>query len=347
MKNNLNSKIKIPKTIKYNIHSLQREIKCFLKLFDLIRVKKLNNSIISGILSLMLIVNIISISIFTFNYYLYNEEATLKTTKLTNNDSCFLYCGATEYCIFDQTNYINNECNLRYDSEIILYQEDIFEIFKDDCTWNIVLVNKDDIELKLETLGYINNYEKNKLLDNDNLGVIENNSTTNYANIKKINETFINNVNINYFANLEYLKLQFISFTKNKDLTSNIDSTHKKETWSISTWKIYEKYEKCKNYLGDDEDNLTCGAFQINFNDNIFIINFDTLIEIIKSLIIIYFSMKFYLNSSKFIIDMIWFQRLIKHNLRYMGIKNNNDNVKLDDNDKLNGIIKLEDIILN
>ena len=296
-KNNL----KTPKSLNLTIISLKREIKCLVKIFDIIEYKPLKNSIISGLFSIILILNFLSISIFAINYFINNEEASLKAIKLSNNDGCYLYCGATQFCLFDQSKYENKDCDYRYNNSIILRNGEMIEIFKEDCIWDIMIVNSDSIESKIETLGFINPIDYIYIEKKDE-------DTVNSIMIIKSNYT--DDVDVNFFANLEYLKLQFVSFTKNRDLTAQ--NRKVKESWSISTWKIFEKYEECKDYIKEDDYDVTCGAFQINFNDNMFIINFDSAIVIVEMIVFIFFVVKIYKILTIINMKMIYFQSMLK-----------------------------------
>ena len=296
-KNNL----KTPKPLKLSIISLKREIKCLVKIFDIVEYKPLKNSIISGFFSIMLIINFLSISLFAIHFFINNQEASLKAIKLSNNDGCYLYCGATQFCSFDQSKYKNKDCDYRNNNSIILKNGEMIEIFKEDCIWDIMIVNSDSIESKIETLGFINPSDY-KYIEKKDEGL------ENLIMIIKSNYT--DDIDINFFANLEYLKLQFVSFTKNRDLTSQ--SSEIKESWSISTWKIFEKYEECKDYIKEGDYDVTCGAFQINFNDNMFIINFDSAIMVVEMIVFIFFVVKIYKILIIINMKMNHFQSILK-----------------------------------
>ena len=292
---------KTPKPLKLNTNSFKQETKCLVKIFDIVEYNQLKNSIISGFFSILLILNFLSISLFTIHYFINNQEASLKAIKLSKNDGCYLYCGATQFCLFDQSKYENGNCDYRYNNSIMLFNSEMLEIFKEDCIWDIMIVNSDSIESKIETLGFINPIDYN---------YIEKKDKNSINSIMIIKDNYTDDVDVNFFANLEYLKLQFVSFTKNRDLTSQNHKT--KESWSISTWKIFEKYDKCKEYIKDDDYDVTCGAFQINFNDNMFIINFDSTIIIVEMIVFIFFVVKIFKILIIINMKMIYFQSILK-----------------------------------
>jgi len=300
------NKVAIPKYLNFSVKSIRKGIIAIVKLFNIFNIKTLNNSTIRGNFNIfILICCFVSFRVF-FGYFFSNEQAKLTSQKLPKNDGLYLYCGATEYCILEQE--YDKDCVQRNFTEKILYNGDIFKIYKEDCLWTVTLINIDNLEAMLETLGYLEESQlvflKNDIPKDESFSILKN--ETNYYNI-------------NYFANLEYLKLQFVSFTKNRDDTILNNNGGYLESWSVNIWKTFKKYNKCEQYIVDNY--ITCGAFRLNFNDNMFIIDFDTIMEFLKFLIFYLILINLLIRIASFNLKLINFRFYIHKQSEYEKVK--------------------------